>query len=189
MRIVAHIDRDHGRTFRCSHTQTVTVCGNEECGSCNNPATVLVQGETDSMGWEPVFLCDQCLRDAEQGEDAYLAAGDVAERAPKAGHMFVVSEQTNHDGHGSWFRTFESFQQATAFYRRIRQKAERWSGLYPNQGVREWTREQIARVEQAEREEREYEWEQILVWQAEQEAEEALAPNACSVKHLQKVEA
>lgn len=32
-----------------------------ECDYCSQPAIELVKGEQDSYGWEPVFLCNDCL--------------------------------------------------------------------------------------------------------------------------------
>jgi hypothetical protein len=61
----------------------------------------------------------------------------VEDRKPKPGHVFYVSECTNHDGHGDWCQTFRSFREATGFYRRIEEKAAPWCGLYPDKGVRE----------------------------------------------------
>lgn len=133
--ILARIPEDNGKVLRYGGG-SITV-ESQKCDDCELPAAVIMQGETDSMGFEPIVLCDTCRGKCDAVSANYLNALDVEDRAPKEGHIFLVSECTNYDGHGSWCRTFNSFRLATAYYRKIQQKAEPWMGLYPNNRVQE----------------------------------------------------
>ena len=135
--ILATLPQDLGKRIRFGHDLVMTVepaC----CEGCGNAkAAHLIQGETDSFGFEPVALCSACYEQTEAQIEHRLEARDVEDREPKPGHVFFVSEGTNHDGHGDWCRAFRSFRDATAFYQRIEEKAAPWCGLYPGKGVRE----------------------------------------------------
>ena len=176
--VLARIPEDEGKIIRCSHTQTVKV----ESGSCefcqhNHPehpellksAVAAVRGETDSFGFEVLFLCEEHLKACEKGMAAKYAGLDVEDRAPKEGHVFMVSECTNYDGHGSWLAFFTSYREAMGFYRRIEDKAAPWMGLYPNNGIQEVTKEQAAAIQERDRK---Y-LEDQLAWEAKCQAEDA----------------
>jgi hypothetical protein len=92
---------------------------------------------------------------------------------PKPGHIFVVSEVTNLDGHGSWRRSFTSRQAAQKYYWEISELANNFGGLYPNKGVREVT---LAKAQEwAEAERKAWEWEQadFEAWEKERAEYEA----------------
>ena len=135
------------------------------CDGCPNPAVVGVNGEG---GREVLHLCEACSARAADEESAYLGALDVEDRQ---GH-FYISECTNYDGKGDWFQTFTSFRKATAFLRRIEALADRWSGLYPNKGVRETTAEELAEVTRRVAEARRREMLEELAELEEDEAED-----------------
>lgn len=136
--VVARIPQDNGREIRYDSTNKVKVepCPCEGDG-CAEPAELLIKGEQDSFGWEPMFLCEACYQTMRSEVTAHYEAGDVEDRAPKADHVFMVSECTNVDGHGEWLRTFTSYRKAVGYYRRIEDAAAAWAGLYPNRGVLE----------------------------------------------------
>lgn len=161
--IVARIPEDLGKVLRYSAHNSMVV----EAGTCEDcfehPAVAVVKGEQDSFGWEPIVCCRACL-DKMRGQVAdHHQANDVEDRE---GH-FIVSEGTNHDGHGDWFRRFTSYRAACGYYRQIEDAAAPWSGLYPNKGVREMSKEEADAVEarhrQAQKEQDE--------WEAKQDAE------------------
>jgi hypothetical protein len=54
----------------------------------------------------------------------------------RCGH-FYVCECTKHGQYGEWYRTFNSYREATEFYRKITEMASHCGGLYPDVGVRE----------------------------------------------------
>lgn len=134
--VLARIPADLGKVIHFGGGMKLTV-GEETCECCEAKATQIIQGETDSFGFEPIFLCDACAKAGKDTEDEYKRALDVEDRAPKPGHLFFISECTNVDGHGDWCRAFDSFRAATAYWRQIDRLAEPYAGLYPNRGIRE----------------------------------------------------
>ena len=175
IKILARIPDDNGKVIRFSNTARMTV-GPEPCDGCQAPAAYVIKGETDSYGFEPVVLCSSCYAKMVKQDEEYMTAADVEDRPG----WFIVSECTNYDGHGSWFRAFTSFRSAEAFLRRIEEKAAPWMGLYPGNGVQElategewrkcikeereaseaemkWEMEERERERQKEEEEREWE--------------------------------
>ena len=168
--VLASLPADHGKRIRYSHSAVLAVEA-EVCGCCGlREASVVVQGETDSFGFEPVFLCAECHAQQDAQQEQWNAAVDLEDRAPREGYVFLVSECTNYDGHGSWCRTFRSFREATAYYRRIEAKAEPYGGLYPDHGVREVAEAEGRKAVDAERRAVEDEWRAIEQWRAETEA-------------------
>lgn len=145
--ILARIPADNGTRVGFSRTGGMTV-GEAACERCGAPGANVIQGETDSFGFESVVLCDACLKREEEANEQYFSALDVENREPKDGTLFVISESTNHDGHGDWFRSFRSFREATAFYRMIERTAARFCGLYPGKGVREMPAAEVNRIQQ-----------------------------------------
>ena len=167
--ILATLPQDLGKRIRFGHDLVMTVepAGCEGCG--NAKAVHLIQGETDSFGFEPVALCSACYAQTQAQIEHRLEAGDVADREAKPGHVFFVSEYTNHDGHGDWCRVFRSFREATAFYRQIEEQAAPWCGLYPNKGIRE--------MPEAERYLASYRQHIAEAWALEEEYEDDLFDN------------
>jgi len=137
--VLARIPEDAGTRIHCGYQ--FVVAEDELCEGCENPATVVIQGETDSMGFEPMVLCDACNTNSDGEEERRLAALDVEDRRPAPGHVFLVSECTNYDigPAGDWRRSFTSYRKAVSFYREIERKAEPRCGLYPDNGVCEIT--------------------------------------------------
>ena len=137
--IKARIPADNGKTikFGAGPGGTLFVRGFEKCEgyncACSNDAAVIVQGETDSFGWEPVYYCDDCLAKVDGENVSYEAALDVEDRAG----FFYISEGTNYDGYGDWDATFTSYRAAVAYLRDIEDRAAQYGGLYPNNGVQE----------------------------------------------------
>lgn len=164
-RVLASLPADNGKQIHYAHGCTLTVEA-EVCHACGTTAaTVVIQGETDSFGFEPVFLCEECHVEGVAQRERWANALDVEDREPKAGHVFWVSECTNHDGHGDWMRSFRSFREATAYYRRIEEKAASYCGLYPGKGIQEIP---CAKAEERlERERRRFQKE--MEWLEEQE--------------------
>lgn len=134
--IVARLPKDADKILRFSWTESARV-GNlgDTCERCENPAALVMRGETDSMGWEPVVLCEACYKKLQAEERNHDEALDVEDRSPPPGMKFLVAEMTNIDSHLSWCLTFNSYRDAVAFLRRIEKKAARYGGLYPNKGV------------------------------------------------------
>jgi hypothetical protein len=115
----------------------VSVVG-QSCESCENMAELAVRGETDSFGYETIYLCSSCHKKMEAEQNGYLKAEDVEEKAPREGYTFVVSECYNADDGGvGFFHRTDSYRDARGFYRRCERAAERRCGLYPHKGVRE----------------------------------------------------
>ena len=158
MKVLARIPQDNGKKIRFSHTDAMTV-GPELCEQCDCPGAVVIQGETDSFGFEPMVLCEACAAKCERGTEDYLEALDIEDREPQTGHKFLVSECTNHDGHGNWCRVFTSYRAAMGYYRRIEDKAAPWCGLYPDRGVREVPESDASRALASHRRMLEEEWE------------------------------
>jgi len=143
--ILGHYPKDIGKQIHCGGS-TVTLAKDDDCDDCDREAVVAIQGETDSFGFELILLCQAC-HDRMTGQvEQYETAEGVEEREPREGHKFVVSECTNHDGHGDWFATFDSFKEATGYYREIANAAAPYCGLYPGKGVQEWTLDRIRHV-------------------------------------------
>ena len=160
--IVARFPQDAEKLLHTSNgTEPFAARECNTCEDCGAPAALVIQGETDSIGWEPMAFCAACWEKSQSGIDEYAEALDVPDRAPTAGHVFLVNEMTNHDGHGSWCRSFRSFRKATAFYRSIDEKAEQWSGLYPDAGVQEVPVEKARAALDSEARAREEEWEML----------------------------
>ncbi len=136
MKVLARIPQDNGKKIRFSHTDAMNV-GPEPCEQCGDQAAVVIKGETDSFGFEPIVLCEACAAKCKRGIEDYHKALDIEDRKPQPGHKFLVNECTNHDGHGNWCRVFTSYRAAMGYYRRIEDKAAPWCGLYPDKGVRE----------------------------------------------------
>jgi len=155
--IKARIPADNGKTLRCgSGPGGSFVVGPGECEGhnceCENTATVILQGETDSFGWEPIYYCDDCHNKINAGNDSYKDALDVEDRAG----FFYISEITNIDGHGDWDSTFTSYRAAVRYLRDIEDRAAPYGGLYPGNGIQETTAEGLevvkARFEEHRRE-------------------------------------
>lgn len=174
-KIHARIPRDNGRVLRFGAGQTMTV-GPETCEACQQSITsgVVLQGETDSFGWEPVVLCDACHQAAHKDDEAYVKALDVEDRRPKEGHLFLVAGCTNYDGHGSWCATFDSLRKATGYLRGIHKQAEPWGGLYPETAnqVQELVREDALRRVRTHREAEQAERDALDASLAREEAQE-----------------
>jgi hypothetical protein len=148
MQILATIPTDLGKSIIYGHNKVMLV-RETECEDCSNAAKYVLRGDTDAFGFEPVVLCGPCTSRAQARQQVYEAAVHVDERQPKPKHVFLVSERTNHDGKGDWCMEFQSFRQATAFYRKIAAEAAPWGGLHPDKGVREILKVDAARVLQA----------------------------------------
>jgi len=157
MKVLAQIPQDNGKQIRFSHTDVMTV-EHELCHLCDAQGAVVVKGETDSFGFEPMVLCADCAANSERSSEEFFEALDIEDRAPLPGHAFLVCECTNHDGHGDWCMTFVSYRAAVAFHRRIEDKAAPWCGLYPDKGVREVPEADAARAQEAHRRELEEAW-------------------------------
>jgi hypothetical protein len=145
--IKARIPADNGKTLQFGAGPGGTfVVATEKCEGynclCTNDATVIVKGETDSFGWEPVYYCDDCLAKSDGEASSYEAALDVEDRAG----FFYISEGTNYDGYGDWDATFTSYRAAVVYLRRIEDRAAQYGGLYPNNGVQETDAEGLEKV-------------------------------------------
>jgi hypothetical protein len=115
-----------------------------ECEICDAPATLLVQGETDSFGFEIVAECDSCHNEAKRDNESYKLALDVEDRIPEdEKNVFLVSETTNIDRGDDFFFYTSSYREAVRYLRRIEIRSEPLGGLYPDQGVREVSREEV----------------------------------------------
>jgi hypothetical protein len=158
MKVLARIPQDNGKKIRFSHADVMTV-GPELCELCDCAGAVVIKGETDSFGFEPMVLCETCAAKCERGSENYLEARDIADREPEPSHKFLVSECTNHDGHGNWCCVFTSYRAAVGYYRRITEQAAPYCGLYPGRGVREVPEADAERAIAAHRREQEAEWE------------------------------
>ncbi len=171
--IVARLPQDADKVLHLSNSHSCRAGDLTVCESCDvEPAAtaLVIQGETDSFGWEPMAFCQQCYDSMLAEAEAYEDALDVEDRAPKPGHLFLVSECTNNDGHGSWEAYFDSYREAAAFLRDIEVQAEPWCGLYPGNGVQEVPAAEAHRVVASAQAARRAEWEE---WESEaREAEE-----------------
>jgi hypothetical protein len=150
--IRARFPEDIGRTLHWGGNLTMTVSETETCEDCGAEVKVgvVVQGETDSFGWEPVVLCKECHEKSADSQVSYYEALDVEDLTPKEGHVFMVSESSNDDSK-SWLRTFDSLRAATKYYRKISDRADQYGGLYPDNGVREVSKEKADEYKAAER--------------------------------------
>jgi hypothetical protein len=170
LKIVARIPQDNGKIIRCYSGDSGFTVAPTCCEGCDGDrmATVVVKGEEDSFGWEPVFWCDVCAGIGDAENKAYTDALDVEDRQG----YFYVAECTNYDGHGNWDMTFTSYRQAVAYLRKIEVRAGRWGGLYPNKGVRETDAKGLedfkARVAEEHRREIEFE----MDWPEEEDDED-----------------
>jgi hypothetical protein len=140
MEIKARIPQDTGKTIQFgAGPGGELVVASESCEGyncvCTNAATVITRGETDSFGWEPVYYCDDCFAKCEASCNEHADALDVEDRPG----FFWISEGTNYDGYGDWDMTFTSYRAAVRYLRDISDRADRYGGLYPNNGVREVT--------------------------------------------------
>lgn len=136
--IKARIPEDNGKTLRFgSGPGGSLVVAPEPCEGynceCHNTAVVILQGETDSFGWEPNYYCADCLAKLDGENDSHEQALDVEDRAG----FFYISEGTNYDGYGDWDATFTSYRAAVVYLRRIEDRAAPYGGLYPNNGIQE----------------------------------------------------
>lgn len=174
VKIKARIPQDNGKQLYFGGGLSMTV-GPEPCECCEEQrqAVVVVQGETDSFGWEPVLVCSPCLKKMRGEVDEYEAALDVEDREPKPGHLFLVSECNNADDGRTYVASFQSYRAARAYYRRCEAQAAARAGLYPNNGVREVPEEQASRAVRADREEFEREQEEFREWERERAEYEA----------------
>lgn len=156
IKTLATLPQDLGKKINVGGGMVVVV-ENTRCECCpdevDQPATRFIQGETDSFGFEVIATCEGCLKTMSGQVEEYHSAADVEDRAPKPGHVFFVNEGTNIDSHYDWTRSFTSYREARAFYRRIDDLADRYAGLYPNKGVQEIPEEQAARIIRRLREE------------------------------------
>ena len=141
--ILATLPQDLGKKIRFSWSMSPMVVEAEQpCDCCgSNIATCVVQGETDSFGFETVYCCEACSKPVVDD------GADIEDREPAEGHLFVVNEGYNHDdgGHG-FFATFKSYREAQLFYRECETRAESRCGLYPDSGVQEWPQERVDRT-------------------------------------------
>ena len=154
--ILATLPKDEGKVLYYSNSQILIVEDGQICERCNKaPAVVVVQGETDSFGYEPEYSCLAC----SQTEDD--DGSDVEDRAPKEGHLFVVCETTNHDVGKDFFCSSSSYRDAVLYLRDCRNIAERWAGLYPNKGVQEWSMNQVSSFKEEEKLRRKQEMEDL----------------------------
>ena len=146
--ILARIPADNGNVIRIGGNSTMVVAASPCESDCSRMADVIIQGETDSFGFEPICLCQQCADRIKNEEKTYKEALDIEDRAPSAGHLFLVSTCTNYDRY-DWCQSFTSFRKASAFLRRCETMAEPFSGLYPQESrvVKELPEEEVkARV-------------------------------------------
>ena len=163
--IKARIPADCGKTLRFGAGPGGTfVVSPDKCEGyncvCENAATVITQGETDSFGWEPVVYCDDCLAKANGESETYEQALDVEDRVG----FFYICEGTQYDGYGDWNNTFTSYRAASRYLRDIEERAAQYGGLYPNKGIQEVptaealeaVRARFRRYEQEQREELAY---------------------------------
>jgi len=162
--ILAHLPADAGMQL-CDRV----VSDHAVCAYCEQDAHTVMQGETDSMGYESHYVCDSCL-------DAYLCARvdelvEVTDRVPKPGHLFVVSGCTNYDigSRGDWYSTFTSYVEAHRFLQKIKIKAEPWCGLLSN-GIEELTLAEVEKELASRRGEMEMlakEWDEEEAWRGQ----------------------
>ena len=69
--IMARVPEDNGKVLRYSHTETITV-GPDPCEyapGCEGVTAVIVKGDTDSFGWEPILCCEACLQAIRNYDD------------------------------------------------------------------------------------------------------------------------
>ncbi len=135
-RILAEIGKDDGMTINCGGYSFKV--GPESCEDCGADAEIIVQGETDSFGFETSSMCRPCNDKVESAVADQYNGENVEDRK---GH-FLVAECTNTDRGApyDWTRYFTSLREAVGFYRRIENIAAPLSGLYPDNGVQEVNR-------------------------------------------------
>jgi hypothetical protein len=61
MKVLAKIPADNGRKINTNQL-LLEVSSSWFCDDCDVPATTVIQGETDSFGFEIIILCDECLK-------------------------------------------------------------------------------------------------------------------------------
>jgi hypothetical protein len=146
--IIAKYPEDIGKSIRTGGDWSEVLAATDLCegynNDCQKKADFVIQGETDSFGWEPYFVCKSCLELQQPANRRHEEALDVEDRAPKPGHLFYISEGTNNDGHGDWQKSFKSFRAAKAFHRDIEIKAEPYCGLWPRNGIQELPEAEVA---------------------------------------------
>jgi len=133
-KILAIIGKDDGQTIRYGGGLSFKV-GPDTCEDCGKPAEVIVQGETDSYGFETCALCRPCNEKVETSISDLYDGANVEDRE---GH-FLISECSNYDKGSAydWTRYFTSLKEAVGYYRRIEDQAAHLGGLYPGNGVQE----------------------------------------------------
>ena len=62
------------------------------CDDCETLATVAVRGETDSFGYETIYLCGDCHKKMEDNSQEYSQGIDVEDTPAPDSIMFIVSE-------------------------------------------------------------------------------------------------
>ena len=127
---------------------------------CGADATVIIQGETDSMGFEPMGFCDACHKKCEAEENTHADALDVEDTPAPEGQMYFFYAGTNYDGKGEWYGCWSSLRPATVEFRRAENLAERWGGIYPCEGIilmpADEAQARVSRIRRAIRGERDY---------------------------------
>jgi hypothetical protein len=124
--ILARIPADNGKKIHWGAGVKPMVVALEPCEDCGAPGQFVIQGETDSFGFEPCILCQVCVNKGQEVVDTYDEALDVEDREGS----FLVDTVSNIDRY-EWCRAFSSYRAAVAFFRHIEKLAEPYAGLYP----------------------------------------------------------
>lgn len=129
--IRARLPQDAEKILRPSEPFRAGEC--DICEDCGSPAALVIQGETDSFGWEPLGLCQACYEKGKAEQSRYDDALDIEDKEPPEGKLFKVDAITNIDSHHEWNATFRSLRKATAYLRRAEKVAAAYAGLYPRE--------------------------------------------------------
>jgi hypothetical protein len=129
-KVLARIPQDNGKVIHWGGGIKETV-EPQQCEFCDKPAELVVQGETDSFGFETIHLCSACNNADKEESEAHEQALDIEDKKGR----FVVSATTNIDSKYDWNMNFQSRRAAVAFLRHIEKVAEPYGGLYPREGA------------------------------------------------------
>lgn len=144
--VLAEIPQDNGKEIQYSSLGSLQVLNNP-CDQCDGKAVVIIRGETDSFGFEPICLCQDCLNCVDKGAEEWLEATDIEDLQAPEGMLYFFSACTSYDGHGDWCTHRKSLREITKVFRRAEDKAAPWGGLYPIGVEPELIPEQEARAQ------------------------------------------
>lgn len=101
------------------------------CDDCEAVGlTLVIQGETDSFGFEEIHLCEACHEAAEREEQDYLEALDT----PETPGCWLLSASSQDDVHETC-SVHHTLRAAVAARRCFERRCEPRGGIYPREGA------------------------------------------------------